>query len=90
MGSSEEGPNNHNISTFLEQLSQIQFGEYNILVYEDVESFRQIYSNYAKNRLEENEIVLLLPYFESVDSVLPAGGMDRRGAAQQGRLDCHS
>ena len=69
MGSEEGSNNSHKISTFLKQLAQIQFGEHNILVYEDIINFRQIYSNHAKKRLEDNEILLLLPYFESVDSV---------------------
>src|SRR5688572_8874761 len=82
----EEG---HNISTFLKQLAQIQFGEHNILVYDDIASFRQIYSNHAKKRLEDNEIVLLLPYFESVDSVkfyLQEAGVDVEQFSKDGSL----
>jgi hypothetical protein len=79
-----------NISTFLKQLAQIQFGEHNILVYEDVASFRQIYSNHARKRLEEeNEIVLLLPYFEGVDSVrfyLQEAGVDVEQRSRDGSL----
>lgn len=83
---SEEG---HNISTFLKQLAQIQFGEHNILVYDDIASFRQIYSNHAKKRLEDNEIVLLLPYFESVDSVkfyLQEAGVDAEQHSRDGSV----
>jgi DcmR-like sensory protein len=83
---SEEG---RNISTFLKQLAQIQFGEHNILVYDDIASFRQIYSNHAKKRLEGNEIVLLLPYFESVDSVkfyLQEAGVDVEQLSRDGSL----
>jgi hypothetical protein len=83
---SEQGPS---ISTFLKQLAQIQFGEHNILVYEDVSAFRQIYSNHAKKRLEANEIVLLLPYFESVDSVkfyLQEAGVDVEQHSKDGSL----
>jgi len=79
-----------NISAFLKQLAQIQFGEHNILVYEDIAAFRQIYSNHAKKRLEEeNEIVLLLPYFESVDSVkfyLQEAGVDVEQRSRDGSL----
>lgn len=86
---SEEGPSSHNISTFLRQLAQIQFGEHNILVYEDITSFRQIYSNHARKRLEDNEIVMLLPYFENVDSVkfyLQEAGVDVEQRSRDGSL----
>jgi len=68
-GEAKDTAHHQNISTFLEQLTQIQFGEHNILVYDDTTMFRQIYCDYTKRRLEENEIVLLLPYFETVESV---------------------
>lgn len=79
----------HNISAFLKQLAQVQFGEHNILVYEDIAAFRQIYSNHVKKRLEYNEIVLLLPYFESVDSVkfyLQEAGVDVEQRGKDGSL----
>jgi hypothetical protein len=78
-----------NIPAFLKQLAQVQFGEHNILVYEDTAAFRQIYSNYARKRLDSNEIVLLLPYFESVDSVkfyLQEAGIDVDQCSRDGSL----
>ena len=33
-------------------------------------SFRRMYSQYAKRRLENNEVVILLPYYETTVIVL--------------------
>jgi hypothetical protein len=32
-------------------------------------SFKRMYSQYAKRRLENNEVVILLPYYETTDGV---------------------
>ena len=54
----------------LDQLNQIKSGAHYIFIYNDLITFRQIYSYYAKILLEENnELVLLLPYYEITDSV---------------------
>jgi hypothetical protein len=54
----------------LDQLNQIESGAHYIFIYNDLITFRQIYSYYAKILLEENnELVLLLPYYETTDSV---------------------
>jgi hypothetical protein len=54
----------------LAQLNQIESGAHYILIYDDLITFRQIYSYYTKMQLEENnELVLLLPYYETTDTV---------------------
>ena len=54
----------------LDQLNQIASDARYIFIYNDLITFRQIYSYYAKILLEENnELVLLLPYYETTDSV---------------------
>jgi hypothetical protein len=54
----------------LAQLNQIESGAHYILIYDDLITFRQIYSYYTKIQLEENnELVLLLPYYETTDTV---------------------
>ena len=54
----------------LAQLNQIESGAHYILIYGDLITFRQIYSYYTKIQLEENnELVLLLPYYETTDTV---------------------
>ena len=54
----------------LDQLNQIESGAHYIFIYNDLITFRQIYSYHTKILLEENnELVLLLPYYETTDSV---------------------
>jgi hypothetical protein len=41
-----------------------------MIVYPDLNTLREIYSRYIKFQLEENnEIVLIIPYYETTDSV---------------------
>jgi MEDS: MEthanogen/methylotroph, DcmR Sensory domain len=56
-------------SEIVEQLATITPGEHIMLIYSDKYSFRDIYSQYCKNALENNELVLLLTYYETIDSV---------------------
>jgi hypothetical protein len=54
----------------LEHLNQAEYGTHSILVYPDIETLREAYSRYAKSQLEDNnEIVLILPYYETADKV---------------------
>ena len=54
----------------LDQLNQIESGAHYIVIYDDLITFRQIYSYYRKIQLEENnELVLLLPYYETTDTI---------------------
>jgi hypothetical protein len=40
-----------------------------VLIYPNIYSFRDIYSKYCKTALENNELVLLLTYYETIDCV---------------------
>ena len=53
----------------LDSLSQTQPGSHSIVVYPNLVTFRQIYSNYTGRELQNNRIVLILPYYETVQSV---------------------
>ena len=54
----------------LEHLNQAEYGVHSILVYPNVETLRETYSRYVKSQLEDNnEIVLLLPYYETANKV---------------------
>jgi hypothetical protein len=44
--------------------------EHYVVDYRDMVSFRRMYSQYAKRRLENNEVVILLPYYETTVTVL--------------------
>jgi hypothetical protein len=53
-----------------EVLAVPEFLEHSILIYPNLSALRKVYSQYAKNRLEEaNEILLIIPYYETTDSV---------------------
>jgi MEDS: MEthanogen/methylotroph, DcmR Sensory domain len=54
----------------LEHLHQTEYGTHSILVYPNVETLRETYSRYVKSQLEDNnEIVLILPYYETANKV---------------------
>ena len=58
------------LCVILDQLNQTEPGAHNILIYDNLITFRQIYSYYTKIQLEENnELVLLIPYYETTDAV---------------------
>jgi hypothetical protein len=52
-----------------QQLDKIEFGEHLILVYPNLDSLREIYSHYCRRALENNELVLLLTYYETTDRI---------------------
>lgn len=56
-------------SEIVEQLATITYGDHIVLIYPNQYSFREIYSSYCKTALENNEIVLLLTYYETIDGV---------------------
>ena len=59
-----------NSNNVLKQLRQAEFGAHYIIVYHDMITLRRIYSEYIKAQLEDkNEIVLILPYYETTEMV---------------------
>ena len=57
------------VFSILEQLCRVEFGEHNILIYDELDSFREVYSKYIKKMLAANNIVLMLPHYENVECV---------------------
>ncbi len=59
-----------NIESVLEQLNQTEYGSHYIIVYPNLANLRELYSRYIKTEIEENDmIVLILPFYETTDSV---------------------
>jgi KaiC/GvpD/RAD55 family RecA-like ATPase len=59
------------------------------LVYPDLHTFRRIYGQFARAQLDDNGVVLLLPYYETTDSVrhvLSQLGIDVRKCEQNRSL----
>lgn len=63
------GDANRGIRNVLSSLSETVPGSHSIVVYPDVDVLREIYQSYVKEQLDDNHIVLLLPYYETIDSV---------------------
>ena len=63
-------PINGNSNDILKQLRQAEYGAHYIIVYYDMMTLRQIYTSYIKTQLEDNnELVLILPYYETTETV---------------------
>ena len=59
-----------NIKNIIEQLRQAGYGAHYIIVYPDIMTLREIYSNYIRYQIEDKkEIVLVLSYYETVDNI---------------------
>jgi hypothetical protein len=56
-------------SEIVKKLATIRYGDHIVLIYPNIYSFRDIYSKYCKTALENNELVLLLTYYETIDCV---------------------
>ena len=61
---------NCHVDDALEQINQADYGAHYMLIYEDLTTLREFYSNYIHKQIEENnEIVLINPFYETTDSV---------------------
>jgi hypothetical protein len=49
-------------------VNRTEGGSHQIVVYPDLSTFRQIYAHYVHNQLQ-NEIVLMLPFYETAENV---------------------
>ncbi|HEX5892185.1 MAG TPA: hypothetical protein VFY41_04920 [Nitrososphaeraceae archaeon] len=59
-----------NTKNIIEQLRQAGYGAHYIIVYPDIMTLREIYSNYIRYQIEDKkEIVLVLSYYETVDNL---------------------
>jgi hypothetical protein len=55
----------------LDKIKQSNFGEHNLIFYQDVATLNNIYLGYCMSALELlNEIILIIPYHESVSNIL--------------------
>jgi hypothetical protein len=52
-----------------QELHRSEHGAHFLVIYHDLTTFREMYSHYVRAALEENEIVLILPFYETVDNV---------------------
>jgi hypothetical protein len=61
---------NCHVNAALEQIHQAEYGAHCLIIYPDLFTLRELYSNYVQKQIEENnEIVLINPFYETTDSV---------------------
>lgn len=63
------GNRSSSISSIIEDIRRSDFQEHNILIYPNLPSFRQIYSECTKQALDNNEIVFLATTYDSFDRI---------------------
>jgi hypothetical protein len=58
------------VNDALEMINQAGYGTHHMIIYPDLDILREIYSNYVPKRIKENnEVVLVNPFYETIDSV---------------------
>jgi MEDS: MEthanogen/methylotroph, DcmR Sensory domain len=61
---------NYPVNDALHQINRAQYGAHYMLIYPDLTTLREFYSCYIHKQIEENnEIVLINPFYETTDSV---------------------
>jgi len=61
---------NCHVNDALELINQAGYGTHHMIIYPDLDILREIYSNYVHKQIKENnEIVLVNPFYETTDSV---------------------
>jgi MEDS: MEthanogen/methylotroph, DcmR Sensory domain len=61
---------NYQANHALGQINQAEYGAHYIIIYPDLFTLRELYSNYIKKQIEENnEMILINPFYETTDSV---------------------
>src|SRR5919205_1929707 len=81
------------VHTILKELTQTQYGEHVMLIHPRISTLSKAYSHYTKNQLvSNNEVVLLLPYYETIDEVknnlsTKSNGNDNDNTSSGGSID---
>ena len=66
----ESGLRKYRLDDALEQINQSEHGAHHLIVYSNRRVLRELYTKYVKRQLEdENKIVLMLPHYETTDSL---------------------
>jgi hypothetical protein len=61
---------NCHINGALDEINQAEYGAHYMIIYPDLDTLRDLYSNYAHKQIQENNgIVLINPFYETTDSV---------------------
>jgi hypothetical protein len=61
---------NGHLSDALDHISQSDYGVHYMIIYPNLSTLRELYSNYTHKQIQENNaIVLINPFYETIDSV---------------------
>jgi hypothetical protein len=61
---------NCQVNDALHHMSQAEYGSHFMIIYPDLDTLRELYSNHIHKQIEEsNESVLINPFYETTDSV---------------------
>ena len=85
----EKQINSDSISSIIEDVRRSDFQQHNLLIYPDLPSFRQIYSECTKQALDNNEIVFLATTYDSfnrIDDALKSKGISVDDEKKDGNL----
>src|SRR5919202_2950450 len=70
MVAGERGILNYHMDEALEQINQAEQGAHYIIIYPDLDTLRELYSNHIHKQIEQNNgTVLINPFYETTDSV---------------------
>ncbi len=65
----DKGISNYHLNDALEQINQSEYGAHYMIIYPDLGTLRELYSNYIHKQIEDNnETVLITPFYETTDS----------------------
>ena len=85
----EKQINSNSIFSIIEDIRQSDFQEHNLMIYPDLPSFRQIYSECTKQALNNNEIVFLATTYDSfnrIEDTLKSKGISVDDEKKDGNL----
>ncbi|MFL6381532.1 MAG: hypothetical protein ACJ72S_09605, partial [Nitrososphaeraceae archaeon] len=58
------------VNDALNHISLAEYGDHNMIIYPDLDTLRELYSNYIHKQIKENnEIILINPFYETTNSV---------------------
>src|SRR5215212_11567007 len=61
---------NCHVNDALDLINQAEYGTHYMIIYPDLDTLRELYSDYIGKQIKENnEIVLINPFYETADSV---------------------
>jgi len=84
---------NYHVEEAIHQINQAEYGAHYIIIYPDLDILRELYSNYTYKQLKENnEIVLINPFYETTDSVrqVLSQGNPGLGVSKHEREESHN